>query len=309
MQILVIGAGAVGGYFGGRLAHAGRDVTFLVRAARKVQLESGGLQVFDPYGDFTVQPKVVTAEELKARSGGFDLILVSTKAYSLEAAMEDFAPAVGSETVILPLLNGMRHMDALDARFGQERVVGGSVQIIGDMDAEGRVHSLGKLHDLNYGERDRSVSARITAIDERLKGCGFEANLKPDILAMMWQKWTLLAAMGAITCLLRGSIGAVAAAPGGVETARAIAAECVAIATANGYPPDETFHAVMMKRLTEEGSSLTASMYRDLQKGAPVEADHILGDLLARGEKHGVEAPLVRAAYAQLSIYSASLKS
>jgi 2-dehydropantoate 2-reductase len=309
MRILVIGGGAVGGYFGGRLAHAGRDVTFLVRAARKTQLESGGLQVFDPYGDFSVRPKVVTAEELKADPRAFDLILVSTKAYSLEAAMNDFAPAVGSETVILPLLNGMRHMEALDARFGEEKVVGGSVQIIGDMDAEGRVHSLGKLHDLNYGERDKSVSARIEAIDATLKGCGFEANLKPDILAMMWQKWTLLAALGAITCLLRGSIGAVEAATGGDETARAIAAECVAIATANGYPPDETFHAVMMKRLTEEGSSLTASMYRDLQKGAPVEADHILGDLLTRGEKHGVEAPLVRAAFAQLSIYSGSLKS
>jgi 2-dehydropantoate 2-reductase len=308
MRILVIGAGAVGGYFGGRLANAGRDVTFLVRAARKAQLQKDGLQVLDPYGDFTVQPKLLTAEELKASPSEFDLILVSTKAYSLDAAMDDFAPAVGSGTVILPLLNGMRHMDALDARFGEERVIGGSVQIIGDMDAEGRVHSLGRLHDLNFGERDKSVTARIEAIDETLKGSGFEANLKPDILAMMWQKWTLLAAMGAITCLLRGSIGEVAAAPGGVETARTIAGECVAIATANGYPPEEKFHAVMMKRLTEVGSSLTASMYRDLQKGARVEADHILGDLLARGEKHGVEAPLVRAAFARLSIYSAALK-
>jgi 2-dehydropantoate 2-reductase len=309
MRILVIGAGAVGGYFGGQLAHGGRDVTFLVRAARKAQLAARGLEIFDPYGDITVQPKLLTAEELKAKPTVFDLILVSTKAYSLEAAMDDFAPAVGSGTVILPLLNGMRHMDALDARFGEERVIGGSVQIIGDMDAEGRVHSLGKLHDLNFGERDKSVSARIKAIDETLKGSGFEANLKPDILAMMWQKWTLLAAMGAITCLLRGSIGAVAAAPGGLETARAIAAECVAIATANGYAPAEKFHEVMMMRLTEVGSPLTASMYRDLQKGAPVEADHILGDLLARGQKHGAEAPLVRAAFAQLSVYSDSLKS
>jgi 2-dehydropantoate 2-reductase len=308
MRILVIGAGAVGGYFGGRLANAGRDVTFLVRPGRKAQLQLRGLEVIDPYGDFTVQPKLLTAEELKASPIAFDLILLSTKAYSLDAAMDDFAPAVGSATVILPLLNGMRHLDALAARFGEEHLVGGSVQIIGDMDAEGRVHSLGKLHDLNYGERDKSVTARIKVIDETLKGCGFEANLQPDILATMWQKWTLLAPMGAITCLLRGSIGAVVAAPGGAETARVIAAECVAIATANGYPPEETFHAVMIQRLTEAGSSLTASMYRDMQKGAPVEADHILGDLLAQGQRHGVEAPLVRAAFAQLAIYSAGLK-
>jgi 2-dehydropantoate 2-reductase len=309
MRILVIGAGAVGGYFGGRLAAAGRDVTFLVRAARRAQLQQGGLQIFDPYGDVMVQPKMLLAEELNANPVAFDLILVSTKAYSLDAAMEEFAPGVGSETVILPLLNGMRHLDALDGRFGAERVVGGSVQIIGDMDAEGRVHSLGRLHDLNFGERDKSVTTRIQAIDSILREAGFEANLKPDILAFMWQKWTLLAAMGAMTCLLRGSVGAVVAAPGGLETTLAIAAECVAITTANGYPPTEAFHAVMMKRLTEIGSSLTASMYRDLQKGAPVEAEHILGDLLARGKKHGVEAPLVRAAFAQLSVYSASLKS
>jgi 2-dehydropantoate 2-reductase len=310
MRILVIGAGAVGGYFGGQLAAAGRDVTFMVRAGRKAQLQKRGLEIVDPYGDKTVrEPKLLLAEELKARPEAFDLILVSTKAYALEAAIEDFAPAVGPETVILPLLNGMRHLDTLDAQFGQERVIGGSVQIIGDMDAEGRVLSLGRLHDLNFGERDKQVTERIKAIDETLHDAGFEANLKPDILAAMWQKWTLLSALGAITCLLRGSVGAVAKAPGGLETEQAIAAECVAISTANGYAPEAAFYETMMKRLTDPESKLTASMYRDLQRGAAVEADHILGDLLERGRAHGVEAPLVRAAFAQLIVYMDSLKN
>ena len=309
MRILAIGAGAVGGYFGGRLAAAGRDVTFLVRSARAEQLRRSGLRIFDPYGDVQVRPKLLLAEELKARPEVFDLIVLSTKAYALEAAMEDFAPAVGSATVILPLLNGLRHLEALDARFGAEKVVGGFTYIVADMDAEGGVHSMTQLHDLSFGERDKAVTARIQAIDEMLRGAGFDAYLKPDILAAMWQKWALLAAMGAITCLMRGSIGAVVAAPGGAETARAIIAECVAMATANGYPPEATALAMMTQRLTEAGSPLTASMYRDLQRGSRVEADHILGDLLERGRKHGVEAPLVRAAYAQLSVYSASLKS
>jgi 2-dehydropantoate 2-reductase len=308
MRILVIGAGATGGYFGGRLAAAGRDVTFLVRHDRAAQLERTGLRIFDPDGDVTVQPKLLSAEALKANPTAFDLILLSTKAYSLDGAIDDFAPAVGSETVILPLLNGMSHMDALAARFGAKHVVGGSTQIIGNMDAEGYVHSMTHLHDLNFGECDKTVTARIKAIDETLRGAGFEVNLKPDIIAAMWQKWTLLASLGAITCLLRGAIGAIVAAPGGLETAQAIEAECVAIATASGHPPDEAFHAMMTKRLTEPGSPLTASMYRDLQKGARVEADHILGDFLARGRSHGVEAPLVQAAFAQLSVYSASLK-
>jgi 2-dehydropantoate 2-reductase len=308
MRILVIGAGAVGGYFGGRLAAAGRDVTFLVRAARAEQLRRTGLRIFDPLGDVTVQPKLLLAEELKARPEAFDLIVVSTKAYSLEAAMEDFASAVGSATVILPLLNGMRHMDALEARFGAEPVVGGATYIVADMDAEGGVHSMTRLHDLNFGERDKAVTARTKAIEATLTGAGFDVHLRLDILATMWQKWTMLASLGAITCLMRGSIGAVVAAPGGVETARAIIAECVAIAMANGYPAeDAAAQAATVRRLLEPGSSLTASMYRDLQKGARVEADHILGDLLERGRKHGVEAPLVRAAYAQLSVYSTGL--
>src|SRR6202789_311828 len=243
MRILVIGAGAVGGYFGGRLAAAGRDVTFLVRQARAEQLRRTGLQIFDPYGDVSVQPKLLLAEELKARPEAFDLIVVSTKAYSLEAAMDDFAPAVGTSTVILPLLNGMRHLDALDARFGAEHVVGGSTQVVADLDAEGHVHSMTQLHDFNFGERDTSVTERIRAIETTLQGAGFDVHLRPDILATMWQKWTLLASMGAMTCLLRGSVGAVVAAPGGVETARAILAECVAIATANGYPPADAAQA------------------------------------------------------------------
>ena len=307
MRTLVIGAGAVGGYYGGRLAATDRDVTFLVRDARKAQLEQTRLQIFDVYGDVTVVPKLLTPQALKAHPQTFDLILVSTKAYSLEAAMEDFAPAVGAETLILPLLNGMRQLDLLDARFGAERVLGGSVQIVGDMDAEGKIYSLGKLHDMNFGERDKRISERIQALDALLGGAGFETNLKPDILAAMWQKWTLLAAMGAITCLLRGSIGAVVATPGGLETAQAIIAECSAIAAANGYPPTEAAQAVMTKRLTEAGSPLTASMYRDLQRGSRVEVDHILGDLLERGRRHGVQAPLVLAAFVQLRMYAATL--
>jgi 2-dehydropantoate 2-reductase len=312
MRILAIGAGAVGGYFGGRLAAAGRDVTFLVREGRAEQLRRTGLRIFDVYGDVTVEAsalKLVSAEGLRARPETFDLILLSTKAYSLESAMVDLAPAVGRGTAILPLLNGMRHLETLEARFGAEAVLGGTTYIVADMDAEGGVHSMTQLHDLNFGERDKVRSARVEAIEATLTGAGFDVRLREDIVAAMWQKWTLLASLGAITCLMRGSIGAVAAAPGGVETAQAMIAECVAIATANGYAPeDAAAHAATAQRLVEPGSALTASMYRDLQKGARVEADQILGDLLERGRAKGVEAPLLRAAYAQLSVYSAAIK-
>jgi 2-dehydropantoate 2-reductase len=303
MRILVIGAGAVGGYFGARLAAAGRDVTFLVRGARAQQLRRTGLNATSPDGNVSVaasELKLLAADEIAAP---FDLVLLSTKAYSLDAAMADFAPAIGPQTMVLPLLNGMAHLDKLSARFGGHAVLGGSTRIVADLDAEGTVHSLERLHDLNYGELDKQVTPRIEAVKAELSGAGFEAILQPDIVAFMWQKWTFLASLGAITCLLRGSIGQVVATVPGEATARGILAEADAIAAANGYPTPQPFLEAASARLLKQGSTLTASMYRDMMRGAPVEADHILGDLLARAATHSVQAPLLTAAYAQLCVY------
>ena len=306
MRILVVGAGAVGGYFGARLAVAGRDVTFLVRERRAEQLRDRGLHVSSPRDEITIQPQLLLASELRAKPQVFDLILLSTKAYSLQAAMDDFAPAVGAATLILPLLNGMRHLDLLDATFGSPHVLGGSTRISADLDAEGNVHSFEDLQDLVFGARADALAAPIEPIAAALHNAGFDDKRSDDITAFMWQKWTMLSSLASITCLLRGSIGDVAAAPGGVDTARAIIAEASAIATANGYAPTTGFADMMNTRLAAHGSALTASMYRDMMRGSAVEADQILGDLLRRGEQHGVAAPLLRAAYVQLSVYSAT---
>ncbi len=197
MRILIIGAGAVGGYFGARLAAAGRDVTFLVHAGRAEQLRREGLQILSPYGDFSVPPRLLLAPDLAAQAEAFDLVVISTKSYSLAAAMDDFAPAVGPSTVILPLLNGMGHLDALDQRFGHEKVVGGTTTLVADLDSEGRVRQIERLHDLTFGERvnpdrqeDGSQSPRIQAVDAVLRGANFDAVLSPDVLAVMWQKWS-----------------------------------------------------------------------------------------------------------------------
>jgi 2-dehydropantoate 2-reductase len=305
LRILVIGAGAVGGYFAARLAAAGRDVTILVRPARAAQLRSTGLEVFSPHGDVTVQPKLLLASELKEP---FDLILLSTKAYSLEAAMEDFAPAVGPGTAILPLLNGMAHMDTLTARFGAEAVLGGASRIVADLDTEGRIHQFGPLHDIVFGEVNREVTPRIEAIDAALKGCGFPTTLSPDVMASMWMKWTLLSSLAGTTCLLRASVGQIEAVKYGVETVRAIVDESAAVAAANGFAQDPKFVESHKVRMTEPGSTLTASMFRDLSKGQPVESEQILGDFLARAAVHEVKTPLLTAAYVQLSVYANTLK-
>jgi 2-dehydropantoate 2-reductase len=303
MRILIIGAGAVGGYFGARLAAANRDVTFLVRANRAAQLRSTGLEVLSPHGNVTVQPKLLLASEI---THPFDLILLSTKAYSLTSAMEDFAPAVGPDTAILPLLNGMAHLDTLIARFGDATILGGTSRIVADLDPEGRVHQFGPLHDIVFGERNRQTTPRIQAIDATLRDCGFPTVLSPDIIASMWMKWVLLSSLAATTCLLRGSVGQIAACTYGPETTTAIIHESAAVAAANGYPQAPEFLASHTARMTDPNSTLTASMFRDLQRNSPVEADHILGDFLRRAKPHNLATPLLKAAYVQLAVYQNS---
>ena len=303
MRILVIGAGATGGFYGGRLAQLGRDVTFLVRPARAEALRRNGLQIVSPLGDATLDPQLITADELRASPSPFDLILVATKAYSLEQAIEDFAPAVGSNTTILPILNGMRQLDLLDERFGAKHVIGGTCRINSDLDSEGRILQLSTLGDFTFGERSGEHTARIRRIAAELDGALFKSALSPDILAAMWHKWYVLAALNIICILPQGTIGEVVAQPRGLAFANAAIDECIAIAAANGYPPPADLVAFDRKRLTEPGSDLTSSMYRDIKKNAPVEADHIIGHLLARAESHNIAPPLLRATYIQLRVY------
>jgi 2-dehydropantoate 2-reductase len=301
MRILVVGAGAVGGYFGGRLVQAGRDVTFLVLPKRAEQMRAQGLRILSPrYGDFTARPTTITAAQI---ASPYDVILLSVKSYSLAGAIADFAPAVGPQTVIIPVLNGMHHMDVLTERFGKDAVLGGVCFVYTEIDSQGRIIQLADFQSLTYGELDGKKTSRIEAVHQVFSGAGFETAISGDILREMWQKWVWNASLGAITCLLRGNIGEVAAVPGGAELSLSVLRECAAIAGACGYPMSETFLAEKSPQLTAPASSLTSSLYRDLTEQAPVEADTILGDLIERGRKRGVAAPIVQAAFVSLSIY------
>jgi 2-dehydropantoate 2-reductase len=300
MRILVVGAGAVGGYFGGRLVQAGRDVTFLVLPKRAEQIQAQGLQILSPmHGDFTARPKTITAAQI---ASPYDVIFLSVKSYSLAAAIDDFAPAVGQQTVIIPVLNGMHHMDVLTQRFG-DAVLGGVCFVSTAIDSQGRIVQLADFQSLAYGELDGKKTSRIEAVHQEFSGAGFQASISTDISRDMWQKWVFLASLGAITCLLRGNIGEIVAAPGGAELCLSALRECAAIASASGYPMPEAFLAEKSAQLTAAGSKLASSMYRDLTQNARVEADTILGDLVDRGRKLAVSAPIVQAAFVSLSIY------
>jgi 2-dehydropantoate 2-reductase len=290
VRVLVVGAGSTGGYFGGRLAQAGRDVTFLVRPARAAKLRESGLRIVSPHGDATLQPKVVTPETL---AGTYDALLLTVKAYQLEAAMEDLAPAVGPESMILPVLNGMRHMELLAQHFSPHNVVGCALKVSTTLDDDGRVVQLSTVQEIAYGKLDGALTPRILALDEFMRSAEIGARLSPAIQRQMWEKWVLIAALGAITCLMRGTVGEIEACPGGPAFALQLLDEVVAI----GVAPSDGFLAAARAMLTEKGSPMTASMFRDLQSGKPTEAEAIVGDLIRRGAKAGIAAPLLSAAY------------
>jgi 2-dehydropantoate 2-reductase len=300
MRILVVGAGSTGGYFGGRLAQAGRDVTFLVRPGRAAYLREEGLQIISPNGDLTLTPRLVTAGEIDAP---YDAILLTVKAFSLEAALEAFAPAVGRETMILPVLNGMRHVDVLVARFGEKAVLGCVCKVATMVDEEGRIVQLAKFQELAYGEMKGGASARTKELDAFMQGAGFEAKLSSTIEREMWEKWVLLAALGGVTCLMRGSIGEIVAAPGGEEFVLSFLKEVVSVVSAVGHPPTESFLESTKLALTTKGSPLTSSMYRDLQGAREIESDQIIGDLLVRARSTRVATPFLSLANTLLAVY------
>ena len=301
MRVLVVGAGAIGGYFGGRMLQAGRDVTFLVRPRRAAELAEAGLVIKSPNGDATLKnPPAVQADKLKEK---FDVVLLSCKAFDLEDAIKSFAPAVGPQTSIIPMLNGMLHLDVLDEKFGRERVLGGLCAIAVTLNDKREVVQLAPLQSLNFGERDGKMSDRVRAIADVFAGGNFGSVASEHIVQEMWEKWVFLASLAASTSLMRTSVGNILAAPGGKDFILGMLDECSAVATAEGHAPRAPFLERTRGMLTAEGSQMTASMFRDIKAGAPVEADHVIGDLIARGDAAKVPVPRLRAAYTHLKAY------
>jgi 2-dehydropantoate 2-reductase len=297
----ILGAGAIGGYFGGRMLQAGRDVTFLVRPRRAGELKDAGLVIKSPNGDVTLKnPPTVQADRLTEK---FDAILLSCKAFDLDDAIRSFAPAVGPRTAIIPMLNGMRHLDVLDGTFSRERVLGGLCAIAVTLNDKREVVQLAPMRSLNFGERDGKLSDRVRAIAEVMASGNFGSVASEHIVQEMWEKWVFLASLAASTCVMRASVGDILASPGGRDFILGIAHECGAIAASEGHPPRAPFLERTRGMLTAEGSPLTASMFRDIKAGAPVEADHVIGDLIARGDAAKVPVPKLRTAYTHLKAY------
>ena len=308
MKILILGAGAIGGYVGGRLQQSGADVTFLVREKRNEALQRDGLVIKSTKGDITQKVKSVTNG---AEGGPYDVVLLTCKAYDLDSAIEAVAPAIGPNTTIVPLLNGMGHLDTLAAKFGDAKVVGGLARVGVALSPEGAVlhtspFAMISFGELGGGERDgKEARPVLVELDAAIKKAGIDGGLHKNIVQDLWDKWIMLCSLASMCCLMRGTVGDILEAGEGQAIVLETVEECHKVAAAAGCDPGEKGMKNIRSYLTQKGSRFAASMLHDLEKGAPVESDHIIGDMIARGHKAGIATPNLRMAYAHTQIYLA----
>lgn len=301
MRILILGAGALGGYFGGRLHQAGLDPCFLVRPARAAALARDGLRISSGLGDYQAKVSFITPE---AVAPGWDLVLFTCKAYDLPEAMETIRPAIDARTSIIPVLNGISHIEALCRAFGQDRVLGGIAKIQASLAPEGTIRHLNDWRWLNFGEIRGGMSARVAAIAEAFSAApGMVATAVPDIMAQMWEKLVHLGTSAICTVLMRANVGEIARAPGGIAFMHGVLEANAAIAAATGFPVSAAFMQQYRGVFGDSASAYTASMLRDLEAGGRIEADHILGFLLDAARRHGLPSSLHEAAFLHAKAY------
>ncbi len=300
MRILCLGAGAIGGYFGGRLIEGGADVEFLVREKRQKRLAADGLRIESRFGNAHLQVKAVTAQDA---TGPYDLILLTCKAYDLANAIAAIEPFMGPGTTVLPLLNGVAHIDILNAKFGKERVMGGVAKISATLSPEGVVKHLNDWRYVTFGEQSGEMSPRVMALKQAFDRTSVVASAVPNIMQMMWEKIVHLSTVAGMTCAMRASVGDIARTRDGTALMIELLERNAEIARREGYAPSESFMEEYRKLFHDTASPYMASMLRDIERGGPIEADHIFGFLLEKASQHGVDPLLHRFIFVHLQAY------
>ncbi|MGD6965917.1 ketopantoate reductase family protein [Rossellomorea vietnamensis] len=300
MKILIVGAGAVGGYFGGRLAEKGEDVTFLVRERRREQLEKSGLSIQSVHGNIDVKPKTVVSGNNPIP---YDAIILSVKAYQLESAMDSIEPYVGGETMILPLLNGMSHVDTLVDRFGEHNVIGGLCFVESTLDSEWRVVQSSPIHDVVFGERSGKKTPRILKLQDALSGTRASFTLSETIIQEMWHKYLFITTLSGVTSLFRAPIGPIRENKIGLSSIKNTLSETSAVMRKLGAPIADDVEVKQLEKLNSMGFEMKSSLQRDMEKKLPIEADHLYGFLLKEAAKYDIPAETLDIIYANLKIY------
>jgi len=305
MRFLVLGAGALGGYFGGMLLRGGAEVDFLVRPRRAAQLAERGLVIKDSAGDFAASVKTLRAGEIDSP---YDVVFLTCKAYDLDSAIEAIAPAVGAGSAVLPMLNGINHINRLVERFGADQVLGGITVIRADLTPDGEIVRHPGTSDTAFGELTRKPSARCEAIGEALAAGGVPSRISTNMMAEMWAKFCGFAVSATISTLTGAVAGEIAAAPAAAGFVASVFDECARAVASEGYPPPAVLRGLLVALFSPTsplGPLYRPSIAADLEAGRPTEGEHTIGDLVRRAERHGVEVPLLRAALCNLQIAEA----
>ncbi len=300
MRILVLGAGGIGGMVGGRLAQHGADVTFLVRAARQRQLEAEGLRIESPFGDAALK---VASQQQSQVGPEFDLVLLACKAYDLDSAIEAIRPAMAGQACVLPILNGLAHIERLNETFGRQRVLGGTIKMQVTLTPGGIVRQLSDWQTLTFGEQDGALSDRVRAFDALLRGTGIESRPSKDIMHEMWMKMVHLSTVAGMTCLMRANVGEIVRTPEGTALLQRFLRANAEIAARAGHRPGEAFLKNYLDLFTQPDSKYEASMLRDLERGGRIESEQIIGDMLRQCRKFGLDDCLHVAAYTHVKAF------
>lgn len=297
MKIAVMGCGGIGGYFGGLLARAGEDVTFIARGAHLDAIRKNGLQVKSVAGDFHIRAKT-TDDPRTVR--GVDLVLFCVKGYDTDTAGLQIRPLVGPQTVVLCLLNGVDNEERLAAILGEEHVLTGVVHILSTISAPGVISQTAGPRSLKFGERDGLVTPRVDRILAVLKAAGINAELSPRIQVDLWEKFLFICAQGGVTALARLSIGEILACPETAALYRGVMEEVAAVGRAKGVPlpPDAVDRAMAFAGGLQPG--MRSSLAHDLGQGNRLEVEMLSGTVVRYGREAGVPTPLNFAIYACL---------
>ena len=300
MSVLIVGAGAGGGYIGERLLAAGRDVTFLVRPQTFARLTSEGLRLRHGAQVHTTAVKAVTAAEL---DGTYDVVVVAVRTGAVESAIDDFRCAVGQDTTIVPIMNGMRHLTLLAAAFGPQRALGAATRLVASMSADGTIGVVVPGIDMQIGLVDGGRSSALDRTRTELDVPDISVTIRDDVVAAMWEKFAFITSTAVLTCLVGDEIGPTARADGGVDLARRVLAEVSSIAAAEGFPLADAARAILDGMLADRTSTFGPSMFRDMRAGRPIEIT-VFEDLADRARTHTLDTPILDASMVVIDVHN-----
>jgi 2-dehydropantoate 2-reductase len=301
MRYLVLGAGGTGGYFGGRLAESGADVTFLVRDGRRKSLSEQGLRIESPFGHAKLAVKTMVAAEV---TPVHDAVILTCKAYDLDAAVATIAPALAPDGYVIPLLNGIAHIDILNERFGRHRVLGGTAKIQATIMPDGAIRQFNDWRTLTFGEQSGEMTERVRALAAMFEAAkGVEVFAVADIVQRMWEKLVHLSTAAAITCLMRANVGEIVRTSHGRDLFLDQLRCGAAIAAANGHAPSAAFMKSWEETFSQQDSQYSTSMLRDIERGGQTEVEHILGFMLGKAEKAKIPCQTLLLAYTNVKAF------